>query len=158
MAPTSIGNTDHQGIGDARILVQYLLDLFGEDLLAASVDALRTATQHNNTAILLDPRHVASVGAALALDQEEGLGAFLRVAEIAQGHMPYAHQHTALTRPDKPAAVFGHHSQVGARRQADETFALGRFATTAQHAAFGRAHAVGDFAVGQQRPQAFLDM
>ena len=70
LAELLVGHADHHGVAHRGVLLEHLLDLLGEDLLAAGVDAHRAAAEQGDRAVGLDRRVVAGDRVALAVDLE----------------------------------------------------------------------------------------
>ena len=56
LAEALVGHADDEGVEDRRMALEHALDLLGEDLLAAGVDAGRAPAQHPDRAVGLDHR------------------------------------------------------------------------------------------------------
>ena len=65
LAPALVGHADDDGVEHGRVGLEGGLDLLGEDLLAAGVDALRArGPSRRDGAVGLEDRHVAGQGVA----------------------------------------------------------------------------------------------
>ena len=78
-----VGDADGDGIEHVGMGLHRLLDLFGKHLLAAGVDALRSAAEQGDPAVGVDRGEVAGARVALAVDLEERAGALLGVLVVA---------------------------------------------------------------------------
>ena len=93
LAPALVGGAHHDGVEHVGVGLEHRLDLFGEDLLAAGVDAHRAAAQQGDAPVVLDGGEVAGhrVAPAVGGHHEGGrrLGLVLVVADgdvAAPGH------------------------------------------------------------------------
>ena len=95
------------------------LDLLGEHLLAAGVDAHRIATQELDRAVRGKSGAVAGHGVAFAVDDREGSRGLVGIAEVAERHPAGLGQPPDLagTRFERSAQVLAHHP---GRRGSDE--------------------------------------
>ena len=59
LAEAVVGHADHDRVEHVGVRTDRGLDLFGEDLLAAGVDAARAATEQHDAALVVDRREVA---------------------------------------------------------------------------------------------------
>ena len=86
LAPAIVRNPDHHHVLHALEALDHLFHLFGEDLLAAGIDAHRaTAEQGEGEPILVDLGPVAGNREATGLALDEGLRALLRILVVADG-------------------------------------------------------------------------
>src|SRR5690606_32503978 len=92
LAPARIGDAHDERVDDLRVLLERLLDLFGEDLLTARVDALRAAAHEGDAAVGLDGGEVAREDPALSVRLDEALGRLLRILEVAERQVPRARE------------------------------------------------------------------
>ena len=83
-----VGNADRDGVEHVGVGLHRFLDLFGEHLLAAGVDALRSAPEQRDAAVVVDGGEVAGARVALAVDLEERAGRLLGVLVVADGLAP----------------------------------------------------------------------
>ena len=84
----SSGTPTHDGVAHRRVGLEHLLDLLGEHLLAAGVDAHRAAAEQGERAVGLDRGVVAGDRVALAVDDEERGRRLLRVLVVADRLWP----------------------------------------------------------------------
>src|SRR5262249_3302680 len=90
LAPTRVGDADDRRVARRGVALQRGLDLFGEHLLAAGVDALATAAQHRDRAVGLDDRLVAGHRPAFAGRLDERRRGLVLILPVAQGHVAAA--------------------------------------------------------------------
>src|SRR5262249_35661243 len=94
LAEAVVGHADDDDVSHRPALLDRLLDLLGEDLLAARVDRHRPAAEERDRAVLLDGRVVARDRVPTPVDLAEGLGRLVCVLEVperdvtADGEMP----------------------------------------------------------------------
>ena len=93
-----VRDADDEHVEHVRVRHQRRLDLFGEDLLAAGVDAGVAAAEQRDRAVGLVPREVAGHGVALAVDLDEQPRGLLRVLVVAERDVPAAGQPADLVR------------------------------------------------------------
>src|SRR5439155_826357 len=72
LAEPRVRHAHDGGVAHGGVLLEGLLDLFGEDLLAAGVDAARAPAEEHDRAVCLDGPHVAGHDPALATDAAVG--------------------------------------------------------------------------------------
>ena len=160
VAPALVGDADHQHVGDLGVVDDLGLDLLGEHLLAAGVDALRPAPQELDGAVGLHRGHVAGEAVALAVDLHERGRRLLGVVEVAQ-RQPAGVGHPAhVARAGGDLAVVGvEHLGARGRGEAGQPGDLvARLeALGALHAALGRPEAVEDGPAGEQLGQPGLE-
>ena len=85
LAPALVGHADDDGVEHGRVRLERGLDLLGEDLLAAGVDALRAAAEQRDRAVGLVDRHVAGQRVAHAARAgDEGGGRLLGVLVVLE--------------------------------------------------------------------------
>src|SRR5262245_25509654 len=72
LTPARIGDTDDERVENGRMTLQHRLDLFGEDLLAARVDALVAASEHGDRPVGLEDGAIAGNRPARAVVLDEG--------------------------------------------------------------------------------------
>ena len=70
-AEARVGHADDDRVEDVGVALEHRLDLFGEHLLAARVDALRSAAEHGDRAVVLDHGAVAGDRPAHAVELDE---------------------------------------------------------------------------------------
>ena len=93
LAPAVVGHADDDGVEDGGVGLERGLDLLGEDLLAAGVDALRAAAEQGDRAVGLEDGHVAGQRVAVAVGaDDERLGRLLSVLVVGDGHVAAAGQ------------------------------------------------------------------
>src|SRR5690606_8101592 len=118
LAPTVVGDADHERVVDVGVGLEDALHLFGEDLLSTGVDAGRAAAEQGDRAVFLEPGEVARhhVAAAIGPGDEGGCG-LLRVLVVPDRDVAAAGQAADLagTRLERPEGLVEHHG-VPARR------------------------------------------
>src|SRR5215469_5107858 len=95
-----------ESVANPRVLEEDLLDLFGEDLLAAGVDDPAVAAAEGDRAIGLYRGEVAGDYPALAADGPEGLLGLGGVAEVADLVVSWRGQHAYLAGAGHNVAAF----------------------------------------------------
>src|ERR687894_747962 len=93
------------GVAHAGIRLEHLLDLFGEDLLAAGVDDHRAAAEQGEAAVGLDHGVVAGARVAPSLELDEGRGGLVGVLVVADGLVAADGHPADLPRPGFDAAA-----------------------------------------------------
>src|SRR5439155_10089892 len=83
---------------DFLALFQDLFDLFGKDLLAARIDALRAATQQADSAVRVDRREISRDDEVLTVDDPERGRRLRIVLVVADWNDSRPGQHAALAR------------------------------------------------------------
>src|SRR5450631_415555 len=108
---------DHDGVAHGVVCLERLLDLLGEDLLAARVDADRAAPEQVDGAVGPDLGEVAGDGVPHAVDGLEGAVGLLRILVVAEGVAAAQRQDPDLVGAGRhfAAAVLGEHLDVGAQ-------------------------------------------
>ena len=71
LAEPLVGHADDERVEDVRVGLERALDLLGEHLLAAGVDARVAAAEQRDRAVLLEPGEVAGHDVAHAVDLDE---------------------------------------------------------------------------------------
>ena len=94
LAELLVGDADRHRVDDRVVGLQHLLDLLGEHLLAAGVDAHRAAAEQGERAVRLDHGVVAGHGVPLALELDEG-GRRLRLVLVVAHRLKPADRHAA---------------------------------------------------------------
>ena len=156
LAELLVGDADGHRVGDGVVGLQHLLDLLGEHLLAAGVDAHRAAPEQRERAVGLDGGVVAGHRVALALEHDEG-GGRLGLVLVVADRLPAAHGHPAGLAGAglHLAAVVGDHLGVLADGELGRGARAGRGAHRLAHAErLGRGEGVDDHhpgVVGEQR-------
>ena len=90
-APALVGDADDHRVEHVGVRLQRGLDLFGEDLLAAGVDAHRAAAEQRDRAVGLDRGEVAGHRrSACRRTLDERLRRLLRVLVVAERHVARA--------------------------------------------------------------------
>ena len=110
LAPPLVGDADHDGVEHAGMGLERRLDLLGEDLLAAGVDAHRTAAEQDDRAVRLDRGHVAGQHPAHAVDREERRRRLLLVVVVPERDVAAPGQPADRSEPgvDRLAVVVEH--------------------------------------------------
>jgi len=143
------------------VRLERLFHLFGEDFLAAAVDAGRAAAQQGDRAIRFHRRKVAGDRIADAVERPEGLCALGLVLVIAERYHPAIADQSHFARAGGHGfAFFGQHP--GGRVHIELGSLVGidifRSGDRNAHAAFGRTHAVDNCHMGQVGEQPALDL
>ncbi len=86
-AKTNIGDADHDGIRNVRVVLQRGLHFVGEDLLSAGVDAQRAAAEHDNGPITLNRRKISRESPTLTATLDERRRGFGRITKLPHRHM-----------------------------------------------------------------------
>ena len=107
LPPPLAGGTHHDRVVHRRMLFERGLDLFGEDLLAPTVDADRAAAEHGNRSVALDACKVTGHHPPLACEDRKRLCSLVRVLEVANRNVPAAGQLTHDARQALPTIVAG---------------------------------------------------
>src|SRR5205823_6295026 len=119
LAETFVGNADDDGVADRRVLLEDLLDLLGEHLLAARVDAHRAAPEHAYGAVGLHRGEVAGDRVAGAVDLAERTGRLLGILVVADRARTANREHADLARPRLHVTpALGDHTGAGAEPEA----------------------------------------
>ena len=159
LAPPLVGDPDHEHVEHLRVALERRLDLFGIDLLAARVDALRTAAEQGHRAVELEAGEVAGHRVALAVHLDERGGRLDRVLVVADGHVA-APGHAPDLAELHRLVVVADHDRAGAHRDVDEPAGADRRALLDEaHAVepgLGRTDRLADEEVGQQVEQLVL--
>ena len=113
LAEAVVGHADDDGVAHGRVRLQHLLDLLGEHLLAARVDAHRPAAEEVDRAVGVDRGEVAGDAPAASVDDAERGRRLGVVLVVADGQEPADGDHADLARPRlDAAAVVGEHGVV----------------------------------------------
>ena len=86
LAPALVRRAHDHGVVDRGVVLERLLDLLGEDLLAAGVDGDRVAAEQAQLAVRVDAGAVARHRVAHAVHHREGLRGLLGVLVVAERH------------------------------------------------------------------------
>ena len=161
LAPTLVGRADHDGVEHVRMGAHRGLDLFGEDLLAARVDADRTASEEGDAAVRLDGGEVTGHHVAAAVHGDEHIGRLLGVVVVADRDVtcPGDLADDARAGLDRSQLLVEHD---GLAEDADGGAALHGRGSFAHHghpvvAGLRRAHGVGDEDVRKVLEEGVLD-
>lgn len=109
-APAFVCTADYDGVANGGMCAEFAFDLFGEDLLSASVDAGGTATEKGDHPVSVEPPLVSGEGSETPLDGAEYFGCLFAIAEVSDRGMPAASQQSRLANDCK--AVADHHLLV----------------------------------------------
>ena len=113
LAEPRVGKPDHHRVAHARMGLERLLDLLGEHLLAARVDAHRAATEQVDRAVGVDGGEVAGHAPSAAFEVSERLHRLHLVLVVADGQEAADGDHPHLAGPGlDPAPVVGEHGVV----------------------------------------------
>ncbi len=153
LAPAFVGNADDDRVEDVGVTLEYRLDLLGEHLFAARVDALRSAPEHRDRAIVFDDRAVARYRPTNTVHLGERRGGLLRVLVVADGHMATASQQPDLTHR-RDFALVGDHRRPFVHPKA-RTFV--GYVDRAVRSGLGRAERIDDCHIGRALVEFLLD-
>src|SRR5205807_8886590 len=87
LPPALVGDADDHGVVHVGVRLHCGLDLLGEDLLAARVDAGRAASQDDDRPVRVDPGKVTEDGVPDAVDDRERRRRPELVLVVAEGHV-----------------------------------------------------------------------
>ena len=108
LAVALVGHADDQRVEDGGMALEHVLDLLGEDLLAAGVDRRRAPPEHGDGAVVLEPGQIAGHRPAHAVDHRERGRAALVVAVVAERDPARAGQPSHLARRHRREVVVEH--------------------------------------------------
>ena len=103
LAPSFVGYAHHDGVEDFGVALERVLDFFGEDLLATTVDAHRTAADERDGSVFVHDRVITGNHVAGAIGSgHESRGSFLGVfvvsqRDVAGASKPTHHSHGCRT-------------------------------------------------------------
>ena len=104
LAVGRVRDTHHDGVAHRVVRLERLLDLLGEDLLAARVDADRPPAEQVDGAVGVHLREVARDGVAHPVDLLERAVRLLLVLVVAERVAPAQGEHAHLVRTRAPPA------------------------------------------------------
>ena len=151
LAPPSVRRAHHDGVEHRRVLLQRRLDLLRIDLLAARVDAHRSAAEQRDHPVVLDHGEVTGHHPPLAVVGGEGGRGLLRVLVVPERDVATARQFPDLAR-GALSSVVGQHRGVGSGLEARRGERRTVVGSGSGCSGLGRTETVEDRHVRQHRP------